>query len=100
LEGRFKPYAELGTLELVFVPHLGADGTFDEAIRGVAAIVHVAYVTKIVPDLNHVITPMVSAIRSIMNAAMREPAVKEVLFTSSGIAASPLARGIDNARIG
>ncbi|KAK3290218.1 putative aldehyde reductase 2 [Chaetomium fimeti] len=100
LEGRFKPYADIGAIELVSVPHLGADGAYDEAIKGVAAIVHTAYVTNIVPDPNDVITPMVAGVRSIMNAAIRESSVKVAVFTSSAVSTSPLAPGIDNGTIG
>jgi nucleoside-diphosphate-sugar epimerase len=35
-----------------------------------------------------------------MNAAMREPSVKRVVFTSSALTASPLTPGIDNGTIG
>jgi len=100
LEGRFKTYANVGAFELVPVPHLGADGAYDEVVKGVAAIIHTAYVTNIVPDPNHVITPMVTDIQSIMNASIREPSVKEVVFTSSALAASPLVLGVDNGTIG
>ncbi|KAK0716091.1 putative aldehyde reductase 2 [Lasiosphaeris hirsuta] len=100
LEGRFKPYVDIGAIELVSALHLGADGAYDEAIKGAAAIIHTAYVTNIVPDPNDVITPTVAGIRSIMNAAIQEPSVKEVVFTSSALAASPLARGVDNGIIG
>ncbi|KAL2787947.1 hypothetical protein BJX66DRAFT_309711 [Aspergillus keveii] len=99
---RFKPYADLGAIELVSVPPLGADdGAYDEAIKGAAAIIHTAYVTYIVPDPNEVITPMVAGVRSILAAAIREPAVRSVVFTSSALAASPLASGgIDNGVVG
>lgn len=100
LEGPFKSYAENGALELVAVPNLGADGAYDEAIKGVAAIVHVAYVTSIVPDPNEVITPTVAGIRSIMNAAMQESSVKRVVFTSSALTACSLTQGIDNGTVG
>ncbi|KAL4884466.1 hypothetical protein BJY04DRAFT_8994 [Aspergillus karnatakaensis] len=100
LEGPFKHYADTGALELVSVPHLGAEGAYNEAIKGIAAIIHIAYVTNIVPDPNDVITPMVAGVRSIMNAAMQEPSVKEVVFTSSALSASPLVRGVDNGVIG
>lgn len=100
LEGPFKPYADSGALELVAVPNLGSDGAYDEAVTGVAAILHIAYVTKIVPDPNEVITPSITGIRSIMKAAMREPSVKRVVFTSSAMAASPLTQGVDNGTVG
>lgn len=100
LESRFKSYADIGAIELVPVTHLGADGAYDEAIKGVSAIVHTAYVTNIVPDPNEVITPMVASVRSIMKAAIGEPSVKEVVFTSSALTASPLGQAIDNGTIG
>jgi nucleoside-diphosphate-sugar epimerase len=96
LEGRFKLYAETGAIELVAVPNLGTDGTYDEAVKGAAAIVHTAYVTNIVPDPNEVITPMIAGVCSILNGAVRESSVKEVVFTGSAISASPLLPGIDN----
>ncbi|KAK5654695.1 hypothetical protein OQA88_7019 [Cercophora sp. LCS_1] len=100
LEGRFKSYADTGAIGLVSVPHLGVDGAYDEAVKGVAAVIHTAYVTNIVPDPNEVITPTVAGVRSIMNAAIRELSVKAVVFTSSALAASPLVLGVDNGIIG
>lgn len=100
VEGRFKSYADDGVFELVAVPDLGVDGAYDEAIKGVAAILHIAYVTNIVPDPNEVITPTITGVRSIMNAAMQEPSVKRVVFTGSAVSASALTHGIDNGTIG
>lgn len=100
LEGRFKTYAENGYLELVSVPNLGVSGAFDAAVKGVSAILHIAYVSRIVPDPNEVITPTVAGVRSIMDSAIRESSVKEVVFTGSAIAASPLTQGIDNGTVG
>ena len=100
LEGPLKPYAESGALELVAVPDLGANGAYDEAVKGVSAIVHIAYVTKIVPDPNEVITPSVNGIKAIINAAIREPLVREVAFTSSALSASPLIQKEDNGTVG
>ena len=100
VEGPFKSYAEDGVYELAAVPDLAADGAYDEAIKGVAAVLHVAYVSKIVPDPNEVITPSINGIQYIMNAAMREPSVKRVVFTSSAMAATALAQGVDNGTVG
>jgi nucleoside-diphosphate-sugar epimerase len=100
LEGPFKSYADTGAIELASVPDMGADGAYDEAIKGVDAIIHTAYVTNIVPDPNAVITPMILGIQSIMNAAIREPSVKVAVFTGSAVAASPLTDGVDNGTIG
>ncbi|EAQ91618.1 hypothetical protein CHGG_03553 [Chaetomium globosum CBS 148.51] len=100
LEGCFKPYADTDAIELVSVPDMGVDGAYDKAIKGVSAIIHTAYVTNIVPDPNAVITPMITGIRSIMNAAIREPSVKVAVFTSSAVSASPLTDGVDNGIVG
>ncbi|KAF4968000.1 hypothetical protein FSARC_4561 [Fusarium sarcochroum] len=100
VEGPFKSYAEDGVFELVAVPDMGADRAFDEAIKGVAAILHIAYVTNIVPDPYKVITPSINGVRSIMEAAKREPLVKRVVVTGSAINASPLTQGVDNGTIG
>ena len=100
LEGRFKNYAENGFLELVSVPNLGVNGAYDAAVKGVAAILHIAYVSRIVPDPNEVITPTVAGLRSIMDSAIRESSVKEVVFTGSALAASSLTQGIDNGTVG
>lgn len=101
VEGRFKTYADAGALELVAVPDLGVDGAFDEAIKGVAAVLHIAYVTRIVADPNEVITPSVAGVDSILNAALRESSgsVKEIVFTSSAVAASPLTQDVDNGTV-
>ncbi|KPI43391.1 Aldehyde 2 [Cyphellophora attinorum] len=100
LEGRFKTYATDGNLELVSVPDMGADDAFDAAVRGVAAVLHTAYITNIVPDPNKVITPLVASVRSIMGAARKEPLVQKVVFTSSAIVTSPLKPDVDNGVIG
>ena len=98
-EGRFKTYAENGALELVAVPDFSVDSAYNEAIKGVAAVLHIAYVTRIVPDPNEVITPTVAGIRSIMNSAIQESSVKVIVFTSSALAASSLSQDIDNGTV-
>lgn len=96
LKDRFRIHAEQGTLELVSAPDLSIDGGFDEAVKGVTAILHTAYITRIVPDPNEVITPSVAGIRSIIKSASKEPSVMRVVFTSSAMAASPLTQDADN----
>src|SRR5689334_4037649 len=73
LEGPFKSYVDTSAFELASIPPLGTDGAYDSAVKGVAAVIHTAYVTNIVPDPKQVITPMVAGVRSIMTAAMHEP---------------------------
>ncbi|RYP01730.1 hypothetical protein DL764_006104 [Monosporascus ibericus] len=82
----FKSYAAHGLLELYAVPNLGAEGVFDEAIKGMSAVAHIATITSFDPDPNNVIPQTVSSVVSILKAAMKEPSVKSFAFTSSILA--------------
>lgn len=72
-----------GNLELVQVPDLGAPNAFGAAIKGVAAIAHIATVSNMDPDPNNVIPQTISGIVSLLRAAAAEPSVKRIVFTSS-----------------
>ncbi|EHK25099.1 uncharacterized protein TRIVIDRAFT_33143 [Trichoderma virens Gv29-8] len=76
-----------GNLELIEVPDLGAPNAFGAAIKGVAAIAHIATVSSFDPDPNQVIPQTVSGIVSLLRAAAAEPSVKRIVFTSSAGAA-------------
>lgn len=76
-----------GNLELVQVPDLGAPNAFDAAVKGVAAIAHIATVASFEPDPNEVIPRTVSGVVSLLRTAAAEPSVKRVVFTSSSGAA-------------
>lgn len=80
---RFKTQAETGKFELVAVPDFTVDGAFDEAVKGVSAIAHVASVLTFDSNPNNVIPPTVAGVTSILVSALKEPSVKEVVFTSS-----------------
>ncbi|KAH7139636.1 hypothetical protein B0J13DRAFT_504888 [Dactylonectria estremocensis] len=84
----FKTYASQGLLELVAVPDLGATGAFDDAIKGVSAVAHVATISSFDPDPNNVIPQTIAGIVSILEAAMKEPLVKSIVYTSSQMAAT------------
>ncbi|KAJ9621827.1 hypothetical protein H2204_011743 [Knufia peltigerae] len=104
VQGRFKDYTDSGALDLVAVPDLGVADAYDEAIKGVSAVLHIAYVTKISPDPNEVITPSVVGVRSILEAALQESSrsgssIKEIVFTSSAVATSPLSQHVDNGAV-
>ncbi|KAF4415180.1 hypothetical protein F53441_14654 [Fusarium austroafricanum] len=60
----FRLYAESGDLELVTVPDLATDGAFDEAVKGVSAVAHVAYISTMDPDPNNSIPQAVNAMRT------------------------------------
>ncbi|EGY22278.1 hypothetical protein VD0002_g3425 [Verticillium dahliae] len=77
VQDTFKSYAESGSFELVAVADLAADGAFDEAVK----------------DPNAVIPQSVAGATSILTAATKEPLVKEVVYTSSIVAAVVPLRG-------
>ncbi|KFY30455.1 hypothetical protein V493_01899 [Pseudogymnoascus sp. VKM F-4281 (FW-2241)] len=79
----FKSYADNGDLELVVVPELAATGAFDDAIKGVSAIVHTASIVNFSPDPNEVITQTIAGATSILYAALKEPSVKAFVYTGS-----------------
>ncbi|KAI0969331.1 hypothetical protein F4678DRAFT_463592 [Xylaria arbuscula] len=74
--------------EGVVVPNFDADGAFDDAVRGVDAIIHVASPTQWSSDPEEVVKPAVSSVVSIMTSALKEPAVKRFVYTSSSAAAT------------
>ena len=66
----FKSYADTGKFELATVPDICADHAFDEAVKGVSAIVHVATIgnlSSLSPDANEVIPQTVAAATSILS---------------------------------
>lgn len=87
-EGAFAPYASKGDIELVQVPDLGAEGAFDEAVKGVAAVVHVATIIPNNPDPNFTVPLTVGGVNSLMEAAAKEPSIKVFVYTSSTSAAT------------
>jgi nucleoside-diphosphate-sugar epimerase len=84
----FKEYYDSGHLELVIVPDLGADHAFDEAVHGVSAVAHVASVVTFDSDPAKVIPQTIRGATSILAAALREPSVREFVYTSSIVAAT------------
>jgi len=84
----FKSYADNGDFELVFVPDLAARDAFDDAVKGMSAIVHVATITTFSPDPNEVVPQTVAGATSILHAALREPLVKAFVYTGSISAAT------------
>lgn len=79
----FKPYTRRGEFEVVQVPDLGVAHAFDDAVRGVAAVVHVASIGGFDPDPNKSIPQVVLGVTSLLESAMGELSVKEFVYTSS-----------------
>ncbi|KAH6693494.1 aldehyde reductase [Plectosphaerella plurivora] len=85
---RFKASAETGDLHLITVPDLAAEHAFDDAVKGVSAIVHIASILTFDSNPHTVIPQAVAGVTSVLAAALKEPSVKEIVFTSSLVAAT------------
>jgi nucleoside-diphosphate-sugar epimerase len=78
----FKTATENGNFELVLVPNFIAPNAFDECVKGVSAIIHVATL-GFDPNPNNVLPQIVAVTNSILESALKEPSVKEFVYTSS-----------------
>lgn len=76
-----------GKLELVQVPDLAAPEAFNEAVKGVSGVAHVATITSFDPDPNNVIPQTVEGVLSLLRAAAAQPSVRRVVYTSTAAAA-------------
>ncbi|KAJ9640951.1 hypothetical protein H2199_005619 [Coniosporium tulheliwenetii] len=76
-----------GKFELVAVEDMTAEGAFDEAVKGVSGVVHLASVLTFSPDPNAVIPPTIAGTLSILKSTAKEPAIKRFVYTSSATAA-------------
>lgn len=84
----FKSEASQGLFELATVEDMAVEGSFDEAMRGVDGVAHVATVATWDPSPNNVIPQTVAGVVNILKAAANEPSVKSFVFTSSVVAAA------------
>lgn len=79
-----------GSFEIVPIKDMAAEGAFREAIRGVAAIAHVATINNY--DPNKVIPQAVAGVVNALEAASKESSIKDFVFASTvGAAAMPVA---------
>jgi nucleoside-diphosphate-sugar epimerase len=72
-----------GDFKLVEIPDMAADGAYDEAIRGVSAVAHIATDTSLSPDPNKVIPQTLAGVTNLLRAAAAEPSVEQFVYTSS-----------------
>jgi nucleoside-diphosphate-sugar epimerase len=89
----FPQYAKDRSLEVVEVKDMAATNAFDEAVKGVEAVVHIATITTFDPDPSKVIPPTVAGTVSAFSAALKEPGVKRFVYTTSIVAAAMLQPG-------
>ncbi|KDQ29970.1 hypothetical protein PLEOSDRAFT_24631 [Pleurotus ostreatus PC15] len=82
----FKSYGD--RFETVIVGDMSKDGAFDEAVKGVDGIEHIASPVHLnADDPQELIGPAVSGTVGILNSALRNnPTLKRVVITSSGAA--------------
>ncbi|KAM0721984.1 hypothetical protein Q7P37_002910 [Cladosporium fusiforme] len=83
-----------GYLEIVNVPDMTDDSAYDEAVKGVDGVVHLASVLTFSAVPNEVIPPTVQATVNILEAIMKEPKVKSLVVTSSSNAALSLVANV------
>jgi nucleoside-diphosphate-sugar epimerase len=76
-----------GRLEIVEVPEMTAPNAYDEAVKGVAGIVHAAAILPGEAQREKVIPPCIQGNLEIFQSALKEPGIKSLVVTSSGCAA-------------
>lgn len=79
-----------GSFELATVSDMTAAGSFDEALKHVSGVIHVASVTNFGtdPDAEHFISLVVDSTLNILKSAAKTPSVKRFVLTSSYSAAA------------
>ncbi|WAO84716.1 Rhodanese domain-containing protein [Fusarium falciforme] len=77
-----KPFVDQGRVELVLADTSKPDD-FDEAVKGVAAVIHLAIVSDISPDPDTTIPATVEAALTVCRAAAKAPSVKRFVFSST-----------------
>ena len=84
-----EPY--LSQLTFIIVPNIEKDGAFDEAVKGVDYIIHLASPLAKPSDDDEatIIQPAIRGTLSILYSAMKEPSIKRVVITSSVVAVVP-----------
>lgn len=80
----FAGAAKDGRFTTVQVPNITVSGAFDEAVRGVTAIAHLATpVSFFFTDADYVIGTSVDGVKSILESAAKEPSLKHFVLMSS-----------------
>ncbi|KAI8692031.1 Rhodanese domain-containing protein [Fusarium sp. Ph1] len=82
-----KPFVDQGRVELVLAD-TSKPGDFDEAVKGVAAVIHLAIISDILPDPDATIPATVEAALTVCRAAAKAPSVKRFVFSSTFWAAA------------
>ncbi|KAF2175037.1 NAD(P)-binding protein [Zopfia rhizophila CBS 207.26] len=85
LEDGLKEYSQAGKFEVVEVPDITVDGAFDEAVKDVTAIAHMASpVSFFFKDPEPVLHAAINGTKTILNSALKAgPQLQTVVYTSS-----------------
>ena len=86
-----KALAPGSKLGFTIVPNIAADGAYDDAVKDVNAILHIASPLAIPTDdyERDIIVPSIKGILNILKASAKELSVKRIVITSSIIAVIP-----------
>jgi nucleoside-diphosphate-sugar epimerase len=81
----------LDRLSFTLVPNIEKDGAFDEAVKDVDLIIHLASPLAVPSedDEANIIRPAIRGTLSILYSALKQPTIKRVVITSSVAAVSP-----------
>ena len=84
-----QPY--LDQLTFTIVPNIEKEGAFDEAVKGVDFVVHLASPLAVPSDDEEatIIQPAVRGTLSILYSALKEPSIKRVVITASVVSVNP-----------
>lgn len=74
--------------ETAVVAHMAEEGAFDEAVKGVDAVIHTASVLSFSANPNEVIPDTIAGAVNALKAAANERSVKQFVYTSSSTAAT------------
>jgi len=87
LQARWDQKYGVGKFKAATVEDISKEGAFDEAVKGVSGIAHVASILSFSSKPEEVVDPTVNATLSLLRSAAAEPSVKSVVLTSSSSAA-------------
>ncbi|EPE31987.1 NAD(P)-binding Rossmann-fold containing protein [Glarea lozoyensis ATCC 20868] len=84
-----KDFAAKGFVEGVVVPDIGAEGAFDEALKDVVGVLHIASPLgrpNIEDTENELVKPAVNGSLSILKSGLKFPQLRRIVITSSAVA--------------
>ncbi|EIN04661.1 aldehyde reductase II [Punctularia strigosozonata HHB-11173 SS5] len=96
LKSYWAEYVDEGRLEVVRVPDITANGAFDDAVKGVTHIAHIASPIIVNPkDVeNDLLKPAIRGTTGILRSAKASGTVKAVVITSSFGSAADISKGL------